>query len=45
MTTRRIICPPISPRVILHAGHIAKVQSARVTMESISPTLGAGHHI
>ncbi|MOA43403.1 hypothetical protein D3C78_1655530 [compost metagenome] len=46
MTTRSITCPPISTRVILHAGHSANAQNARVTMESISPTVGAGqaHH-
>ena len=42
MTTRSITCPPISTRVILHAGHSAKAQNARVTMESKRPAVGAG---
>jgi hypothetical protein len=44
MTTRSITCPPISTRVILHAGRSAKAQNARVTMESKRQAVGAGQH-
>jgi hypothetical protein len=44
MTTRSITCPPLSTRVILHAGRSAKAQNARVSMESKDQAVGAGQH-